>query len=223
VPKNEDGEFELILGNRQLLTVFFIVVVLFGVFFAMGYILGRNSGPMTPEVTTAKKAEKPLVVESPGRDAGREASSAPPAKTEPAPAPPPVETSKPVEVAKAEPKKAEPPPKPEPKKADPPKVEAKKPEPAKPKPEAAKPAAHASAGPVGIYLQLAATAQREAVLYVEELKKKGFASTSVQIPEKPALYRVIVGPLSEGSLGKTKSDLKAAGFPGDRAIKQIYK
>jgi cell division septation protein DedD len=216
VPKNEDGEFELILGNRQLLTVFFIVVVLFGVFFAMGYILGRNSGPMTPDVATAKKAEKPLVVDSPGR----EASSAPPAKTEPAPAPPPVETPKPVEVAKAEPKKAEPPPKPEPKKADPPKAEAKKPE---PKPEPAKPAQHASAGPVGIYLQLAATAQREAALYVEELKKKGFASTAVQIPDKPALYRVIVGPLSDGSLAKVKSDLKAAGFPGDKAIKQIYK
>ena len=43
MPKNEDGEFELILGNRQLLSVFFIVVVLLGVFFTMGYIVGRNS------------------------------------------------------------------------------------------------------------------------------------------------------------------------------------
>ena len=36
MPKNEDGEFELILANRQLLSVFFIVVVLLGVFFTMG-------------------------------------------------------------------------------------------------------------------------------------------------------------------------------------------
>src|SRR5690242_10721564 len=40
-----DGEYELVLGNRQLLSAFFIVVVLFGVFFTMGYVVGRNSGP----------------------------------------------------------------------------------------------------------------------------------------------------------------------------------
>ena len=67
MPKNEDGEFELILGNRQLLTVFFIVVVLFGIFFAMGYVLGRPASPSS-EIASTKKADKPLVVESPGRD-----------------------------------------------------------------------------------------------------------------------------------------------------------
>jgi len=43
MPKRESGEFEILLGNRQLLSVFFIVVILLGVFFTMGYILGRNS------------------------------------------------------------------------------------------------------------------------------------------------------------------------------------
>lgn len=42
--KNE-GEFELVLGNKQLLSGFFIVVILFGVFFTMGYVVGRNSSP----------------------------------------------------------------------------------------------------------------------------------------------------------------------------------
>ena len=32
-----DGEYELVLGNRQLLSAFFIIVILFGVFFTMGY------------------------------------------------------------------------------------------------------------------------------------------------------------------------------------------
>src|SRR5579862_6192193 len=65
--KNEDGEFELILGNRQLLSVFFIVVVLLGVFFTMGYIVGRNSGPMGgTEVVAARKDPKPTVIESAG-------------------------------------------------------------------------------------------------------------------------------------------------------------
>ncbi len=56
MPKNEDGEFELILANRQLLSVFFIVVVLLGVFFTMGYIVGRNSGPPAVDVASAQEA-----------------------------------------------------------------------------------------------------------------------------------------------------------------------
>src|SRR3954470_19281838 len=43
---SEPSEFELVLGNKQLLSVFFIVVVLLGVFFTMGYIVGRNSAPV---------------------------------------------------------------------------------------------------------------------------------------------------------------------------------
>ena len=46
MPQNEEGEFELVLGNKELLSVLFIVVVLLGVFFAMGYVLGKNSAPV---------------------------------------------------------------------------------------------------------------------------------------------------------------------------------
>ena len=38
-----DGEKELVLGNKQLIGLFFVVVALCGVFFAMGYLIGRNS------------------------------------------------------------------------------------------------------------------------------------------------------------------------------------
>src|SRR6266436_1967875 len=52
-----DGEYELVLGNRQLLSAFFIVVILFGVFFTMGYVVGRNSAPASaaslPSTTVA--------------------------------------------------------------------------------------------------------------------------------------------------------------------------
>ena len=88
MPKNEDGEFELILGNRQLLSVFFIVVVLLGVFFTMGYIVGRNSTPVQVEART--RDAKTVAVDS----------------TRPAPAggvaiqpPAPAETSKDQEAA----------------------------------------------------------------------------------------------------------------------------
>jgi Flp pilus assembly protein protease CpaA len=38
-----DGEKELVLGNKQLISLFFVVVALCGVFFAMGYMIGRNT------------------------------------------------------------------------------------------------------------------------------------------------------------------------------------
>lgn len=50
--EKEDQEVELVLGNKQLLSVFFIVVILLGVFFTMGYVVGRNSSPVE-----AKQAE----------------------------------------------------------------------------------------------------------------------------------------------------------------------
>ncbi len=53
MPKNEDGEFEIVLGNKLILSVFFLVIILLSVFFVMGYILGQNSGK--PEV--AKHAD----------------------------------------------------------------------------------------------------------------------------------------------------------------------
>ena len=39
-----EGEKELVLGNKQLISLFFVVVALCGVFFAMGYMMGRPSG-----------------------------------------------------------------------------------------------------------------------------------------------------------------------------------
>src|SRR5262245_60388602 len=53
MPRNDDGEFELVLGNRQLLSGFFIVVILFGVFFTMGYIVGRHSSPAASAASTS--------------------------------------------------------------------------------------------------------------------------------------------------------------------------
>src|SRR5450631_484412 len=40
---NETGEFELVVGNKQLLSGFFLVVLLFAVAFAMGYVVGQNT------------------------------------------------------------------------------------------------------------------------------------------------------------------------------------
>ena len=207
MPKNEDGEFELILANRQLLSVFFIVVVLLGVFFTMGYIVGRNSGPAQVDVASARKPDtKPMVVESPAPQETPAASSAPAA------APTSTQPQQPVEEAKAEPKKEEP--KPEPKKKEEP----------KPKEQPAPKEKTASAAPASgqTYLQLAATAKTEADVMVDVLHQKRFKAIAVEIPEKPGVFRDLVGPLADGTLNKTKSDLTSSGFPGDKAIKKVY-
>src|ERR1700733_1436818 len=102
LPKNEDGEFELVLGNKQLLSMFFVVVILLGVFFVMGYIVGRNSAPLTnAEPSIAHKADaKPMVVDSPAPKS---------AETQTAPAP---EPSKPLETATEKPAETKPAPPP---------------------------------------------------------------------------------------------------------------
>lgn len=182
MPKSEDGEFELILGNRQLLSVFFIVVILLGVFFTMGYIVGRNSGPIgAQEIAPVRRVEsKPLVVESPN------------------PEPPP--SSQPQETA--EPPKREPAP-----------VEAAS-------ARTSEPESQPTAGQT--YLQLAATTQREADILVDVLRRKNFKARAAEIPEKPGMFRVLVGPIEDGALNKTRADLQGAGFPGNAAIPRRF-
>jgi hypothetical protein len=204
MPKNEEGEFELILGNKQLLSVFFIVVVLLGVFFTMGYIVGRNSPLATADATVPdkvdKKEPKPLVVDS----AATRETPAPlketPARDAPAPAPRETAPQQPAEpvATKREPVRT--------------------PEPVKPKPEPVK--SSVADRPSGTYLQLAATSQREADIEVDALRSKGFRAMSAEIPEKPGTFRVLVGPVPDSNVNKTKTDLQNAGFPGDKAIRR---
>ena len=115
MPRTDEGEFELILGNKQLLSVFFIVVVLLGVFFTMGYIVGRNTAETT---LMANSPAKPLVVEAgtvPGSPPPQQVQipAATPGVTASAPtaAPPPKPKPPPIQVAAA-PKPQTPTPKP---------------------------------------------------------------------------------------------------------------
>lgn len=211
MPTNEEGEFELILGNKQLLSVFFIVVVLLGVFFTMGYIVGRNMSPAAgPQMAQAGR-DGALVVEpvKPAEPAPRPvetAQAAAPEKPSPMPsaqdppAPPPVKTETP---------------KPEPVKPAPAKVETPKPEPVKPAPPKTEPAKVApSAGGPGMYLQIAATKKPDADMLVDVLGKKGFRATTQAVPDSP-LFRVLVGPARDADdLAKLRSDLEAIGFKG---------
>lgn len=85
--RKENGEFEILLGNKQLLSIFFIVVILLGVFFTMGYILGRNSAADSAAAMTA--APRPAGESRPPKEPSAFAGSgvAQPKASEP-PAPP---------------------------------------------------------------------------------------------------------------------------------------
>jgi hypothetical protein len=194
LPKNEDGDFELILGNRQLLSVFFIVVILLGVFFTMGYIVGRNASAVTAEVTPIPSVDtRPPVAEAPARSP--DPAPAQPAPTEtapqqPAPAAPGAERD------------------PEPPKREP-KVEAR-----------TVTGSHPAAGQT--YLQLAATSQHEADIMVDVLHKKNFRAMAAEIEEKPGTFRVLVGPITDTTANKMRADLQGAGFPGNAAIRRTF-
>jgi hypothetical protein len=230
VARNEEGEFELILGNRQLLSVFFLVVLLLGLCFVGGYVLGRSAAPVLTATAVPPQQE-------PAKTVAVSAPQPAPAVQEEAPAPVPVQTApqappEPEQVApKAEPvkPKAEPvKPKAEPVKA---KAEAPKPEPPKaeaPKPQPAKPAAAKLVPPTGgpipgrIYLQLSATDKDKADTMVDLLRSRSLPGMAAPIPDKPGLFRVLVGPMAESGVQDMRTKLKSAGFPADQAIKRTF-
>jgi hypothetical protein len=189
MPRNDEGEFELVLGNRQLLSGFFIVVILFGVFFTMGYIVGRHSSPAP--LTTASTAVIP--------------DSAPAPAVNPA-APPPGQA----EVRPAEPEKTveEPVTATRPATAPP---EAPRPAEPKPVPEARPDSGGLSEPVPGSYLQVAAPRRTAAGGVVESLKNKGITAVLAPGPNEDTV-RVLVGPLDASALGKMRVDLESAGF-----------
>ena len=202
MPRNDDGEFELILGNRQLMSVFFIVVILLGVFFAMGYIVGRNSSPVgTPEVASRTSETKPVDADtssSTKRETARETARD---------ATPPADAPK--ETAPQQGPATKPAPAPEPVAAAPVKT-----------PSRSATSSEPQAGRT--YLQLSAIDHDKAEIMVELLRKKNFSAIAAEIPEKPGVFRVLVGPISDADIAKTRASLTEASFPGKDAVKRTF-
>lgn len=209
---NETGEYELVVGNRQLLSGFFIVVLLCAVAFAMGYVVGENahsvrapetaSVPRRPVDTRADAA--PTVPPPEPRPAQpADSASVPPAETAPDPAaaasdpkgtaaenPPPQPVTQPardVTEPRAEPRR-------------------RKPEPPPPEPKVAVETAP------GQYWQVTATTNHKAAEDVlQALRDKGFHATLSPGPNN--FTRVLVGPYTDtASLGRAKTELEGAGF-----------
>jgi len=183
---NESGEFELVLGNRQLLSGFFIVVILFAVFFVMGYIVGRNSSPSR------------LVA------GGEQTTAAVPSETRPQPSSPKTAAPENPAPAATEPAKEDATDRqPATKPAQEP--ETKTETPSTPAQAPVEPA------PGETYLQVVSVAQHEAEVVARTLKDKGFPSSLS--PGPTGRTRVLVGPYADiSALGKAKAELENLGF-----------
>ncbi|MBK5290556.1 MAG: hypothetical protein JJE04_02545 [Acidobacteriia bacterium] len=73
-----------------------------------------------------------------------------------------------------------------------------------------------------VYLQLVTAAKSRSVAIIATLRNDGFPVVASDVPEKPGLHRVLIGPLHDGEVDKTRADLKSKGFPGDSAIKRTF-
>jgi|SRR5579872_209708 len=196
---NETGEFELVVGNRQLLSAFAIVVLLFGVGVAMGYILGQNSpksAKLQPDAALPPVAEQ------------RPQPSAPVA-------PPPQQTAAASNAAATQPAASG-----EAAAASPATQPAVQPatQPAREPggaPSAQAPAAAAATTvaepPPGSYWQVMALPQPDAEGVLKTLKEQGFPA--LLSPGTKNLTRVLVGPFKDTqSMGRAKTQLESAGF-----------
>ena len=197
-----DGEKELVLGNRQLISLFFVVVALCGVFFAMGYLIGRNS-------------TKGIVASAASGEEGSAANAAP-ASAPAAPAPTDAAPSSRIPAAADNAGGPE---------AQPAGIQTQPAQDTAGQPAAA-PATTASAGAVvapeagATYLQVAAQHRADADNLVRTLREQNLPAV-VAASSKEDLFRVLVGPYHQtAQVAEAKDKLKALGFANAFVQKQ---
>jgi hypothetical protein len=87
---------------------------------------------------------------------------------------------------------------------------------ATPAPAAKNAAKQTSRADHSVYLQLVATPEHEAM--IGELHRSGFEAVASEIPNRPGVFRVLVGPVEPGDVSRTRANLESRGFPGEAAI-----
>lgn len=180
-----DDEKELVLGNKQLLSLFFVAAVLCGVCFAIGYMVGRNTSKATAVTTdpvvAASIEGRRQQPDAPPQLPSAEPQSLAPGETKPA----------------LDPAASAPPPAPEPKPTRPP-----EPDPL--------PVETPETGTS--YLQVAALPRPEAEKMVQTLRDERLPVIMALSP-KPGFFRVLVGPYRQTvQLSDAKTKLKNLGF-----------
>jgi len=183
-----DGEKELVLGNKQLVGFFFVVVALCGMFFALGYMIGRNANKVTvagvdggssTTVATGQRTQDP---EPPRETTVAEPPTAEPAVANGAPHTRPAQdVPTPERTAGAAP--------------------APQGGPQLTVPE-----------PGSTYLQVGALHRADAETLMKTLREQGYP-TVLATSSKADFFRVLVGPYHQtAEVADTKAKLKTLGF-----------
>ncbi len=189
--RGEEREFELVLGNKQLLSMFFLVVVLLAVFFSLGYMVGKSFGPgqtLAAEPPATSRPDTPAdrpapVLRPPVATPSPEADAAPPGL--------PLERTEPAAVRETLP--------------------AAETKPARTGPVVATlpPVAGAPAPAVairGLHLQIAAVRVRpDAEALAESLRKKGY-DVRLNDQASDGWYRLLIGPFPDDRAAREMRD-----------------
>jgi cell division septation protein DedD len=197
---------ELVLGNKQLISLFFVVVALCGVFFAMGYMIGRNSGKATT-LTADVPANTPPGAGSPHQESEPPRETAQPAPDTTPPEPTPQAETRPAQDTSVAAAPAHPP--------------AEIPVPQQYTPDTKQQSKGVTVPEPGAsYLQVTALPRADAEGVVKTLHEQSFP-TILAASSKDGLFRVLVGPYHQtAQLADAKSRLKAMGFGSAFVYKQ---
>ena len=192
-----EGEKELVLGNKQLISLFFVIVALCGVFFALGYMMGRPSGKQVAAIPDGSAGTTPT--------SGGTVSPVPSTSQDSAQPEPPRETaSADVQAVPADPQPQSPSTR----------TQVARDVPA-PSPTATTPAPAATPAvreEGATYLQVTALGRTDAANLVKTLKEQNFPALLAE-SSKPDLFRVLVGPFHQtADVADAKARLKALGF-----------
>ena len=210
--RTSDSETEILLGNKQLIGIFFVLAVLLGVAFYGGYMVGRG--------TTEKKSVPTVSAPAPKGEASAASQDAAGGETHSFPADTAVAgeqtSSARTGAVHAAPSNS---------------VNGSRSIEEQPlgspsrKPVESAQAPYSSASASGLapgvfapqsgeqFLQVAAVSKDEAEAVADVLHKKGFRAHAVPKPGNQKLYRVLIGPISDaGDLSSTRDALRRTGF-----------
>ncbi|MBV8828884.1 MAG: SPOR domain-containing protein [Acidobacteriaceae bacterium] len=200
-----ENETEILLGNKQLLGIFFVVAILLGAAFTGGYMLGRGPGgkksAALPAIDTSAASTATPTNASPGQTHSFPADSpATPASGES------VGGGHPPKQAEADTESAGPP-------LGTPHTRREKVRSTESQQAASVKAESFNPQNGQEYLQVAAVGRDEAEAVADVLHKKGFRAHAVPKPGNMKIYRVIIGPIRDaGDLSSTRDALRRTGF-----------
>lgn len=188
--RTNDRETEILLGNKQLLGIFFVLAILLGIAFTGGYMVGRGSLDKATEARTPAAPASATETHSVPPDSSPSDSasgSAPVSATQN------TETTEGKRVTSKTRPLGSPPPA---------------------RSNTAPVAGNTFAPERGqIFLQVAAVGRDEALGIADVLHKKGFRAHAVPKPGSPKFYRVLIGPIKDtADLSSTRDSLRKTGF-----------